>query len=140
MNHSKTNRKFFSSKYLFLISFGCFSLVLLFYLISYVLFQVPRSNILYNCFPCILLALQGIVLVFFCRCISKNPLKLTFIGAAAVSFISIVLGLLYTDGDFHPTKVLIEHAVFILCTTAVQFLLQKRRPRKKVNKNLPFAK
>lgn len=138
MNQINNNSKYGLRNYVISIIFSLLSFAALFFLLAYLLFKVPNFDDYYVFFPIVLLVLEGIITVLFCRRFSGRSVYFTLLSAAAVSILSLLFGFFSYGIPSALPKILAMHFVFVFLSTAMQLVIQRKRPAKR--KKMPFKK
>ncbi len=139
MNQSKQKPKNFLKNLIFCLIFSFFSLIGVFFLLSYLLYRIPDFENYYAAFPIVLLFLEGVLIALFCRRFSENSPLFTLLSSALISFLSIILGMILSPKWSFSPRLLAVHFLFIFGTVLLQIIFKRKQPTKKKNK-FPFTK
>ncbi len=136
MNQMNKNSKSGFRNFLISIVFSLLTFITLFFLLSYLLFRVPNFDDYYGFFPIVLLVLQGVITVLYCRRFRERSVYFTLLSTVAVSVCSLLVGF-FCFGLFSSfAKIIAMHSVFIFASAALQLVIQRKQPVKR--KKMPF--
>lgn len=138
MNQTTKKTKSTMGNLLLSILFSFMLLIGLFFLLSNLIFKAPDFDEIDVYFPILLLTLEGISIVLFCRRFSARSVFFTLISSIFISLISFIIGLFVFGFAINFPKVFATHGIFIFATTVMQLLIVKKKPTKR--KKLPFKK
>ena len=138
MNRVQKNSEYGLRNYFINFGFSLLSFIILFFGLSYLFFKIPNYEDYFVCFPYALLLSESLILVLFCRRFSSGSVYFTLLNSAFISLISLLVGFFYFGLFATLPKTIATHFIFVLFGTAVQLLIQRKRPVKK--KKMPFHK